>query len=232
MRAGALAGLLILAGCSAARVQSGNEAAGAPLPRPDRVVVADVTVAPGAVRVDSGIAAELRRRASGGNDAEAAAQAATATGQALTGELTDRLAAYGWPVQRLGGTPPPAGSLLVQGQITAVDEGNRTRRMLIGFGAGKSSLTAEVQLYYAEGTAPPRFIQSFRADADSGHMPGAAGTMGAGVAAQAVSAGAHALEERYRTPDAALAARVADALARAIAGYAVQRNWLPASAVP
>ena len=107
-------------------------------------------------------------------------QAAQATQAALAETLISRLASYGLPVERLPveATPPP-NTLLVQGQIGAVIEGNRSRRTLTGLDAGQSSIAANAQLYSITDPSQPQFVQSFSGTADSGRKPGAAETMGA-----------------------------------------------------
>jgi hypothetical protein len=127
--------------------------------------------------------------------------------------------------------------LLVQGQIVAIDQGNRTRRVLIGLGAGKSTVSADAQLYYAVGDAAPRFVSAFEGQADSGRAPGAAETMGAGAVAQragtsAVLTGAtHAGAETRRTTDTAEADKLADGLAKQIGQFAVAQGWIAPTAL-
>ena len=227
-----------LVGCAKGHVQTTASAQAGPLPPPAHVVITDFTITSDQVHLDTGLGAQLRRGASGEAASAAITQAAQETQAALTDTLAKKLAAYGLPVERLpASTPPPPGSLLVQGQIISVDQGNRTRRTLIGLGAGKSSVTAEAQLYYLDDPSAPRFLQSFTGSADSGRMPGAAETMGAGAAAQhvatsaAVSVAAHTGDEMYRTGDAANAAKLANALALQIGGYAVQQGWIAPNAV-
>jgi hypothetical protein len=230
--------VLSLAACSKGHVETTAVAPSAPLPPPAHVIVTDFTVSADLVHLDSGIGGVLRRQVNGEGDATAVAQSAQEAQAALADTLARKLTAYGLPVERLPATAaPPAGSLLVQGQISSIDQGNRTRRTLIGLGSGKSSVSADAQLYYVTDAATPQFLQSFTGTADSGHMPGAAETMGAGVAAQrvatstALTAATHAGAEMYKTGDAANAAKLADALARQIGTYAVQEGWIQASAV-
>jgi hypothetical protein len=227
-----------LAGCSKGHVQTTGMAPSGPLPPPAHVVITDFAITPDQVHLDTGIGAQLRREASGEQAAAAVTEAAQETQAALTDTLVKKLSAYGLPAERRSAiTVPPPGSLLVQGQIVSVNQGNRTRRTLIGLGAGKSSVTANAQLYYLGDPSAPQFLQSFAGSADSGRMPGAAETMGAGAAAQrvatstAVSAAAHAGDEIYRTGDAANAAKLAGELARQIGEYAVQQGWIPPNAV-
>lgn len=229
---------LAVAGCSATgHVTTTQSAATGALPAPRHVIVTDFAVTPDQVRLDSGVSAQFLRARSGEPMSYAELQAAHSAQAAMADRLAAKLESYGLPVERLPATRvPPPGSLLVQGQITSLNEGNRTRRMLVGLGAGKSSITADAQLYYVSHPGQPRFLRSFSGSADSGHMPGAAETMGAGAAAQnlaasaAVSGGMHAGAER-RNGDAANADKLASALARQIGEFAVYQGWIPAAAV-
>ena len=49
--------------------------------------------------------------------------------------------------------PRPGRSLLVDGRLLAVDEGNRTQRTLIGFGRGQGRMEAEAG---STGSSPGR----------------------------------------------------------------------------
>jgi hypothetical protein len=130
-----------------------------------------------------------------------------------------------------------ANDLLVQGQIVNIDQGNRTRRILIGLGAGKSSIGADAQIYRLTQTAPPRFMMAFEGKADSGRMPGAAETMGAGAAAQrlgtsaALTGATHAGAETRRATDTAEAGELANEIASRVAQLAVAQGWLPQTAL-
>ncbi len=229
---------LAVAGCSASgHVMTTQSAATGGLPAPSRVVVTEFAIAPDQVRLDSGVGSQLLRARSGEPLSDAEQQAARSAQVALADTLAAKLESYGLPVERLPASRvPPRGALLVRGEITSLDEGNRTRRMLIGLGAGQSSIAADAQLYYVSHPGQPRLLRTFTGSADSGHMPGAAETMGAGAAAQniavsaAVSGGMHAGAER-RNGDTANADKLATALARQIGAFAVEQGWIPASAV-
>ena len=186
-----------------------------------------------------GIAARLARDAGDTPVSAEKLRIAQATQATLAEKLTDRLRAYGLPAV-LATTDPIAGSsLLVEGQIVSIDQGNRARRVLIGLGAGKSSVAADAQIYYASGTGATRFLSAFEGQADSGRMPGAAETMGAGAAvgvgtvatSAAVSGTLHGGAELRRTSDTAEAGRLADGLARQIGQFAVSQGWIPPEAL-
>ena len=228
--------LLVLAACSHARVATVQSMPPRLLPPPAQVVVYDFAITPDQVKLDAGVGPTLMR--SGQTATDLQIQAAEAVQASLTTTLVRRLVSYGLPAEHfpLGAVPPPH-SLLVQGQIVSVDEGNRTRRVLIGFGSGRSSVEADAQLYDVADSARPEFLVAFSGGANSGRMPGAAGTMGAGAVAQrlptsaAVSGATHAGAEMHGTGNEAIANDLANALARQVGNYAVAQGWIPASAV-
>jgi hypothetical protein len=227
-----------VAGCARGHVTATQTAATGPLPSPSRVMVTDFAVQPENVSLDQGVAARLTRATDPQATPQTMMQAANVTQAALTQTLVQRLVSYGLPATRLPtGVVPPNGVLLVQGQIVSIDQGNRTRRTLIGLGAGKSQISANAQLYYITTPAQPQFLVSFTGEADSGRAPGAAETMGAGAAADrlatsaALTAGTHAAGEMRHTSDQANADKLAEALARQIGGYAVNQGWIPPDAV-
>lgn len=229
---------LAAAGCSSAHMHTTSTAYTAALPPPTQVIVTDFAITPDQVRLDSGVGARLIRTFGSEPPTAEQLEAAQETRVALSETLVAKLRAYGLPAQRVAAEAvPPPGSLLVQGQFVSVDEGNRTRRTLIGLGAGKSSVSADAQLYYIADPAQPRFLQAFEGSADSGRMPGAAETMGASVAADRVATSAvltgatHTAGERRRAGYEAEADKLADALAHRIGDYAVSQGWLAASAV-
>ncbi|HEY4043949.1 MAG TPA: DUF4410 domain-containing protein [Rhodopila sp.] len=226
-----------LAACSHAHVQTTESYLGPPMPRPDRVLVSYFSITPDQVRLDQGIGARLTRVA---DDQPLNAQelkAAQETQAALADQLVDRLRKYGLPAEIATSTARSANGLLVQGQIVGIDQGNRTRRLLIGLGAGKSKITADAQIYRLTDVAPPRFVTAFEGTADSGHMPGAVETMGAGAAAQragtsaALTGATHAGSEMRHTGDTAEAGNLADEIATRVGQLAVAQGWIPQSAL-
>jgi hypothetical protein len=229
--------LAMLAACSHAHVQTVESYFGPPVPRPDRILVSYFSIAPEQVRLDQGVSARLMRAAGDQPLGAQELQAARDTQLALAEQLVVRLTKYGLPAEIAASNDGRGTGLLVQGQIVSIDEGNRTRRVLIGLGAGKSTVSADAQLYYLSGTVAPRFMTAFEGQADSGHMPGAAETMGAGAAAQRVGTSAvltgatHAGAETRRTSDTAEASQLADAIAQRIGQLAVAQGWISEAAI-
>jgi hypothetical protein len=233
----ALALTLGLTACNPARVQTTESYLGPAIPRPDHIYVAYFSITPDQVRLDQGIGARITRATGDQPLGASEMKAAQDTQAALADGIVDRLQKYGLPAEVVVNPVGGANDLLVQGQIVGIDQGNRTRRILIGLGAGKSSVSADAQVYRLTQTAPPRFVTAFEGQADSGHMPGAAETMGAGVAAQRIGTSAaltgatHAGAESRRTGDTAEAASLANEIAMRIGQLAVSQGWIAQTAL-
>lgn len=182
----ALATLLLvaLAACAPTHIRQEKAYDGPALPRPDTVVVTDFAVTPQQVKLDSGLRARLMSTFSGGSPDAQAADDGHAVAGAIAVTLVQELRKLGLPAVRADTTAPATGgnTLLIDGQLLSVDEGNRTRRNLIGLGAGHSTVEADLQLYYQSAGSQPRLIEGFDAVAESSRKPGAAETMGVGAA--------------------------------------------------
>lgn len=88
--------------------------------------------------------------------------------------LVEDLTEKGLRAERLlPGAPLPAEGWLVRGVVTELDEGNRVRKAVIGFGAGKSELTLNVGFVDLAKDASQPFY-TFEASNNSGDMPGGA----------------------------------------------------------
>ena len=173
---------LVLAGCGPTSVQStGATVTG--LPRPDRILVYDFAVTPDEVKLDQGISADVMRYVSDSSMSTRTAEEIKighAVANAVSIELVQKLRSYGFFAERALGWPSRTGNtLLVKGQFVSIDEGNRTERVLIGLGTGRTSVQANVQLYDLTPQGMRR-VDTLRADAKSGYKPGMALMMGVG----------------------------------------------------
>jgi Domain of unknown function (DUF4410) len=231
--AGAGLGLLLLAGCSQPQVQTLVVAPG-PVERPDMVLVHNFAVHPQQVRLDSGLRGRLTQVFSGETATQQQYEAALASSSALAQAVAEELRRTGLQVERVP-TPDPPGIgryLLVDGQLLGVDEGNRTRRTLIGLGSGKSSVEVAAQLFLIQRGTPPRLLESFTAEADSGSMPGMLETGAAGAVAgrlassAAIGAAGQTVLEGSRALDTGEAARIGRALAERLTQYFAQQGWI------
>jgi hypothetical protein len=233
----ALASLgLLAAACSKPEMQTQVYQSG-PVPRPERILVQNFTGQAGEVQLDSGLRGRLTQAFSGQSTPQQQSEAVRETSNAVTQALVEELQSTGIPVERLDGAAPARSGrvLLVQGQLVDVDEGNRTRRTMVGLGAGMSSVDVAAQVFLVDGNALPRPLESFTARADSGRMPGMAETLGVGAAAgrlatSAAAGGAgHAALEGSRADDVGEAKRLGKALAERIKQYFTQQGWAMAA---
>ena len=227
------AALLTLAGCASTQVASTSQYTGTRLARPSQVIVAPFTALTQDVRLDQGVTARVERAVEHEPANQAELKAARDAQAALQTALVEALRAKGLPAEAGRAEAAHGNAMLVQGQIVSLDEGNRTRRTLIGFGAGRSSMTSEVQLFYVAGRAAPQFLESFEAVTAGPRTPGLGLPLGAGAAAghAGLSAvvggtvqGAAEVRRAQSNPDAQ---RLADAVAQRVAGFAAGQGWIP-----
>jgi hypothetical protein len=229
--------IAMLAACSHANIQTTESYLGPPVGRPEHIFVSYFSLSPDQVRLDQGVGPRIMRAAGDQSSGTQELQAVRDTQDALAERLVERLNKYGLPAELAANPPRGERGLLLQGQITSIDQGNRTRRVLVGLGAGKSSISADAQLYALSATTPPRFMTAFEGKADSGDAPGAAETMGAGAAAQRIETSAaltgatHASAEKRRTTDTAEATALADEIALRVGQFGVAQGWIPQTAL-
>jgi len=228
----AFAGLAALAACTS--TQSEVETGGAMLPRPQVVIVEKFAVSADEVQLDQGLSTEIEQamKAQGGTsrteqEAQASHQVADAIADKLVVEIQD-MGLHAEP-----GSAVPAGTqnaLLIKGQLASIDEGNRTERLIIGLGAGRSDVRAEVQVYEVT-PAGRRLIDTIEVDAKSGLTPGMAESMGVGgltghlVVATVVGAGVHVADEAIGANVVADADRAAKGIAKQLSALFAQEGW-------
>lgn len=82
----------------------------------------------------------------------------------------------------------PAHALMVRGEFTTINQGNKTKRMMIGFGRGASDVKAHVTVSLTT-DAQSVVLSEFNLKSQSGKKPGAAATMGVGSVAVGAAAG-------------------------------------------
>ena len=76
--------------------------------------------------------------------------------------------------------------MAIGGQIVTVEEGSRAKRVLIGFGSGRSRLTSAAQLHGITMIGPAD-LWEYQNTAASGKRPGILTTLPIGVAVQGLS---------------------------------------------
>ncbi|WP_345817052.1 DUF4410 domain-containing protein (plasmid) [Paraburkholderia sp. PREW-6R] len=209
--------------------------ANATLPiRADVIYVYSFDATPDQVKLDSGMASKLSSAMSGESSAQQQYQTALTASDQVADEIVRELQSKGLHAERAQG-PAPAGqsALIVEGSFNNLDEGKRRRRMLIGFGAGKSEVGASVNILYKPADGAPIPLQSFSADANSGHMPGIATTAGVGAAAgrvattAATGASLHGVSEVKHNGVSADVKKLGDSIAKQIVETCVANGWMP-----
>ncbi len=103
--------------------------------------------------------------------------------EALAKKLVAKLQDLGLDTRLFDNDPAPEGDyLLIEGQLTSIDQGNRAERMVIGLGFGKSIVKTWCQVYDISESGQS-LAEEFDTEAHSSYKPGAAETMGVGAVA-------------------------------------------------
>src|SRR5208282_462831 len=148
---------IAIAGCAGASVTPQDQSAPATASRPSTVFVYDFAVTSQQVTLNSGFFQKTYEKATDANLEQQQVALADQTAQALSYQLVAELQAMGLYAIRLPRGTPASGNniLVVDGQFTDIDQGNKLRRMVIGLGVGQSKLDANAQVYQVvNGTAP------------------------------------------------------------------------------
>jgi Domain of unknown function (DUF4410) len=175
---------LAVAACAGASATQEYQAAPTIGARPTQIVVYPFAVEASEVTLNQSIIQRAYRNLSGENQGAQQLQVARDTAHNVCLQVASGLAKKGYTsVCQERGVPISGDNvLIVDGEFTDINEGNRLRRTIIGFGAGASTLDTSVHVYQRSGGAPQQVL-AFNTHADSGKMPGAVVMGPAGVAA-------------------------------------------------
>ena len=239
-----------------AKLVVANHYSGASLPKPTRVVITDFAVPADDITVDDSLAARLHRRlmARFGKDDDSSPEILAQHVQAaffdgLSAELkkanvpADRVTADRVPTggataagatsdratsdHATGGARNTAPSeLLITGQFTAIDAGNKTKRELIGFGRGASDIKTHVTITSVT-AGRSTVVLEFDMTSESNKQPGAAVTAGSSLG---VGAALSAVGDRKSTVEAD-ASRMGKLVAKQVEGLVSEQKWVYAPAV-
>ena len=223
---GALA--ILLAGCGQSVVRPGSQTREMNLQRPARILVANFAVTEDEVKEYQGI---MRQQPSIKDPIQRERALARHVTEVMAVELVDGLRAMGFVVERADrGTPAKGSDLQIDGRFFTVDEGNPLHRLVVGFGSGASSVNTEVQVYQGE---QRRKLLEFDTFSDSGKMPGAAPTLGAGAVAQGgVTAGTVVVNaatsglKTYNSDVERMTANSADQAVRYLSEFFLKQGWI------
>jgi len=238
----AFAGVVLLTGihgCAPTNVQQQNMTL-TQLPRPDLVLVYDFAVSPDEVKLDTGLSAELMEKYQQHQGQSVTAQELKLghkVAEAVANELVSKIRSYGVWAERGFGYPYGRGKvLMVKGQFVTIDQGNRTERVAIGLGAGRTDVQVNVQLYELTPQGMQQ-VDTLRGDAKSGYKPGMAEMMGVGgiaghlLVSTVVSGGLATGSEMTVATVEADGKRLADKVAYDIGQFFIMQAWIPPDAV-
>jgi hypothetical protein len=210
------------------------ETGSATLARPQVVIVDTFATSPGEVSLDQGLSTEVEEEIKadrGTSRTQQEVQAGRQVADAIADKLVVEIRDMGLRAER--GSALPAGAqnaALIRGQLVSIDEGNRTERVLIGLGAGRSDVRAQVQVYELT-PAGRQLIDTIEVDAKSGLAPGMAETMGVGgltghlLVSTAVGGGLHVADEAIGANVVADADRAAKGIAKQLSALFAREGW-------
>jgi hypothetical protein len=222
----------MLAGCASAAVTQQAQRGPADYDRPTQIVVYPFAADATDVTLNQSIIQKAYRGATSDNENAAQLQIARDTTQAVCQQVVSDLTGQGYNavcVQR--GTYVAGGNILiVDGALTNISEGNRLRRLVIGFGTGASTLDSNVSMYQRVGGTLNQVL-AFSTHADSGKMPGAAVMAPVGVAAGGGAAAVVGMNaavggaKTYSSSTSSLAKKTSDQIVKTVTDYTARAGW-------
>jgi hypothetical protein len=227
-----LLGVLVLAGCASAAVTQQAQRAPADYDRPSQIVIYPFAANPAEVTLNQSIIQKAYRGATGDNQNADQLQIAHDTAQAICQQVVSDLTSQGYnAICAQRGTFVAGGNILIiDGALTNISEGNRLRRLVIGFGTGASTLDSNVSMYQRIGGNLNQVL-AFSTHADSGKMPGAAVMAPVGVAAGGGAAAVVGMNaavggaKTYSSSTSSLAKKTSDQIVKTVTDYTARAGW-------
>ncbi len=223
-----------LAGCAGATATTQMQSLPSENARPSSMVVYPFAVDPSDITLNQSIFQRAYRNISGENQSAQQDKIARDTAENVCLGTINALQQKGWNATCLERGTPAVGDnvLIVDGEFTDISEGNRVRRLVIGFGAGASSLDTNVSMYQRTNAGYQKLLD-FTTHADSGKMPGAAvmgpagAAAGAGVGAVVATNAAIGAAKSYSSSTGELASKTTAQVVDQLNGYFAQHGWNP-----
>ena len=140
-------GLVVLVGCASSQTaQRQSYAAQEQIPRPGRIIVYDISATPSDIPATAAITGSYSQRQSPQTADEI--RVGRQLGNLVAANLVRKILDMGMPAQRAGhGPPPQLGDVLITGQFISIEEGDRAKRVFIGFGKGSGELLTHIEGY-------------------------------------------------------------------------------------
>ena len=189
----------LLAGCASTTISNRQQLVTGPMPKPAHIWVHDFAATAADLPADSALA--------GQPDVDTTPQTAEQIeegrmlGAQIAAQLVEQIRAMGLPAEQTSTEPPlQVNDLLIRGYLISVQEGDATKRVVIGFGQGASELKTAVEGFQMTANGL-RKIGSGNLDAGGNKSPGAAlGVIGliatANPAGLIISGGMHVYAEK------------------------------------
>jgi Domain of unknown function (DUF4410) len=221
----------MLTGCASTEITT-DDVSWKAEPKPDQLIVFDFAASPDEVKLDHGLIADVRELVNREPRTVQEKKIGHSVADALAEALVADLRKAGLPaVRAVHVVEPGVRPLQVKGQILSVDEGNRTRRVIVGLGVGRSTVETRVQLYEAiRGRA--QLLEQMTATTRSGRKPGMAEMIGVGaltghiITSTVLSGAASGASEALSANVDALSKTMAKKLSAKIVEYYQERGWL------
>lgn len=226
---------LLAGGCATRSGASGTYATASDhLPKPSRVLVMDFAVDPERVGLEQAVSARVERELDGVPSTDTRVRIALQVQSAIAQALVREVRSMGLAAERGGADAiPRPGDVVITGHVTRIDEGNRTRRMVIGFGAGRSEVTASAALSQARAGESPRLLQTYDASSNSGRKPGfGVGAVSGAAEMAGLSGAAGAYGEVARNGVGAEGQRLAERLSYDLGTFFAEQGWIASAALP
>jgi len=231
--------LAIATGCGPTKVQQ-EQMTLTQLARPELILVYDFAVSPDEVELDTGLSADLMQeyeKYKGTSRTAEEIKVGHKVADAVAEELVKKIRSYGLMADRGFGLPQAKGkTYMIKGQFLSIDEGNRTERVVVGLGAGRTSVQANVQMYELTPEGMKQ-VDDMRGTAKSGYKPGMGEMMGVGAIAghlltsTVVSGLVSGGSEMTSATVEADGKRLAEDIAKDLGNFFIDQDWVPPDAV-
>lgn len=198
----------------------------ATLAKPEKILIQDFTPV-GDIVTDESAAARLHRHLAlrRGSDEDSTPEVLTQQVQdSFSKTLMKELAKENIQSEKASdaGSAPKATVLIVEGEFIAINEGNKSKRVMIGFGRGASDIKTHV-IVSSFTKGQKTVVLEFDVNSASGKKPGAVAAMGG--ASLAVGAAAGDVGDKKGTVQAD-ASRTAQAVAKQIEQFMITQKWI------
>ena len=164
--------LLLVAGCASTEIYNNQKMVSGPIPRPAHVWVYDFGATPEDVPADSALAGQYSQDAAYQNKEQI--ETGRKLGALIATELVKQIRDMGMPAEHaVTGTVMQINDIILRGYLISYDEGNATKRVMIGFGSGSSNVKVTLESFQVT-TYGLLKLGSGSASAGASKTPGAA----------------------------------------------------------